>query len=125
MDDLIDSYKNNNVILFVGAGISKNLGLPVWSELIGKIGEELGYDHKIFETYGDSLALAEFYKLKKGSIGPLRSWMDTNWHSGNIDIGSSKIHTLISNLNFPIIYTTNYDRWIEKALDYNKKEGLP
>ncbi len=29
-------------------------------------------------TYGTPLALAEYYKRKKGSLGPLRSWMDAN-----------------------------------------------
>lgn len=39
-------------MLFVGAGVSANLGLPDWNALIGRIAEELGYDPKIFATYG-------------------------------------------------------------------------
>ncbi|MCD8569599.1 MAG: hypothetical protein LRY50_15175 [Geovibrio sp.] len=95
MDDLIASYKNQKVMLFVGAGVSKNLGLPTWSELIDHIGSELGYDPEIFKSYGDNFALAEFYRLKKGSIGPLRSWMDTAWHASKIDISKSQIHESI------------------------------
>lgn len=120
MDELISSYKDGNVILFVGAGVSKNLGLPTWSELIDHIAEELGYDPEIYKSFGESLALAEYYRVKKGSIGPLRSWMDTNWHSDKVDLASSGIHKLIANSKFPMIYTTNYDRWIEKSFDlYN------
>lgn len=115
MDDLIRSYKEGNVILFVGAGVSKNLGLPTWSELIDHIAEELGYDPEIYRSFGDSLVLAEYYRVKTGSIGPLRSWMDTNWHSINVDLNGSKIHELIANSKFPIVYTTNYDRWLEKS----------
>ncbi|MGF1708377.1 SIR2 family NAD-dependent protein deacylase [Enterovibrio baiacu] len=122
MEDLIRSYKDGNVILFVGAGVSKNLGLPTWSELINKIAEELGYDPDIYSTFGESLALAEYYRIKKGTIGPLRSWMDTNWHSSAVDLPSSEIHKSIANAKFPIIYTTNYDRWIERSLElYDKK----
>jgi hypothetical protein len=50
--------------------------------------------------------------------------MDTNWHRSDIDIGKSEVHRLIVELDFPIIYTTNYDRWIEKAFDYFKKQYI-
>lgn len=121
MNELISSYNSKNVILFVGAGVSKSLGLPTWSELIDHIAKELGYDPDIYKTFGDSYALAEYYRVKMGSIGPLRSWMDTNWHSDKVDIEKSEIHKIISNSKFPMIYTTNYDRWIEKSFElYNK-----
>lgn len=122
MDDLIASYREGNVILFVGAGVSKNLGLPTWSELITHIADELGYDPEIYKSFGDSLALAEYYRVKTGNIGPLRSWMDTNWHSANVDLQGSEIHKLIANSKFPMVYTTNYDRWLEKSYElYEKK----
>lgn len=121
MEQLISSFKQGNVILFVGAGVSMNLGLPSWGSLIDKIAEDLDYDPEIYRTFGDNYALAEYYRIKKGSIGPLRSWMDRNWHSTDIKVESSKVHELIAKAEFPIIYTTNYDRWLEFALDYYKK----
>ncbi|MBD9561721.1 SIR2 family NAD-dependent protein deacylase [Pseudomonas sp. PDM09] len=121
MEELISSFKQGNVILFVGAGVSMNLGLPSWGALIDKIAEELDYDPEIYKTFGDNYALAEYYRIKKGSIGPLRSWMDRNWHASEIKIGSSKVHELIAKSEFPIIYTTNYDRWLEYAFDHYKK----
>lgn len=121
MEQLIDAYKQGNLILFVGAGVSMNLGLPSWGSLIDKISEELGYDSEIYKTFGDYPALAEYYKIKTGSIGKLRSWMDREWHSSEINIKKSNIHKLIVEGNFPIIYTTNYDRWIEQAfIQYEK-----
>jgi SIR2-like domain len=105
-------------ILFAGAGLSVHLGLPSWSGLIGKIGEELDFDADIFRGLGSPLALAEYYQLKKGSIGPLRSLLDLQWHDGKIDIGTSKAHKLIVELGFPRIYTTNFDRWIEKSFEH-------
>lgn len=48
--------------------------------------------------------------------------MDTKWHNPNIQIEKSKIHKLIVDLDFPIIYTTNYDRWLEASFDYYKKK---
>ncbi len=115
IDELAIEIKNKRVILFVGAGVSKNLGLPDWEDLINHIAKELGYDPSIFNILGNNnyLELAEFYKLTKGSIGPLRSWMDVEWDKGKEKIENSKIHENIVKLNFPIIYTTNYDRMLE------------
>lgn len=121
MEELISSFKQGNVILFVGAGVSRNLGLPSWEELIDKIAKELDYDPEIYKTLGDNYALAEYYRIKKGSIGSLRSWMDRHWHRAEIDVSTSKVHQYIVEANFPIIYTTNYDRWLELAFDYYKK----
>jgi hypothetical protein len=116
-DELLDAHRTGKLMLFVGAGVSANLGLPNWGELIGHIANELGYDPKIFSTYGNHLALAEFYKKKKGSLGALRSWMDREWHKSTTDIKTSDIHRLITEGNFSRIYTTNYDRWLEYAHD--------
>lgn len=117
IDELLDAHRAGKLMLFVGAGVSANLGLPNWDALIEHIAEELGYDPKIFSTYGTHLALAEFYKKKKGGLGPLRSWMDREWHKPTTDIASSEIHELITKGNFSRIYTTNYDRWLEYAHD--------
>lgn len=116
-DELLDAHRTGKLMLFVGAGVSANLGLPNWSALIAQIANELGYDPAIFATYGNHLALAEFYKKKKGGLGALRSWMDREWHKSTTDIKTSEIHRLITVGNFSRIYTTNYDRWLENAHD--------
>ena len=89
MKQLLSSFEQGKVILFVGAGVSMNFGLPSWKALIDKIAEELDYDPEIYQTFGNNEALAEYYKLKKGKIGPLRSWMDISWHADSIDISTS------------------------------------
>ena len=122
IEELRTSIKNGNVILFVGAGVSATLGLPNWSQLISHISSELGYDDRIFKLYGDSLALAEFYEINKGHIGELRSWMDTKWNIDPEKIKESAIYEAIVKLNFPKIYTTNYDHCLETAFTaWNKK----
>lgn len=118
--ELSHAYQTGKLILFAGAGASANLGLPSWNELISKLAYELNYDSDVFSSYGNYLALAEFYRRKKGTIGPLRSWMDREWHKSSINIGDSDIHRLIALGNFAKIYTTNYDRWLEFAHDFHK-----
>lgn len=64
-DNLKEDYKEGRLILFVGAGVSANLGLPTWSKLIDHLADELGYDPDVFKIYGNFLVLAEYYRIKK------------------------------------------------------------
>lgn len=121
--------QNKNMILFVGAGLSASLGLPTWSQLIEHISEELGYEKNLFSQYGDNLALSEYYFIQNGRIGELRSWMDRNWNVEQSKIENSKIFKAIVDLNFPLIYTTNFDHCLETAYkvwnkDYHKIIGV-
>ena len=43
MEQLQEAYKQNNVILFVGAGVSIGLGIPSWNQLIDKIEMKNGF----------------------------------------------------------------------------------
>ncbi len=117
MQDLIQAIRDKKVILFAGAGVSMNLQLPSFSELIDRLAEELDFDPQVFQLSGDYLSLAEYYILKKGTLGPLRSWMDRKWHDSQVDVEKSEVHKAIVALDFPIIYTTNYDRLIEKTFE--------
>jgi hypothetical protein len=116
-EDLVDAIRYRGAILFVGAGVSKNVGVPTTAEIVNEIARQLDYDPVLFGSLADYRTLAEFYQLNKGTLGPLRSWMDVSWHPHDIDVRSSEIHRLIVELSFPIIYTTNYDRWLEKAFE--------
>lgn len=115
--DLVEAVRQKRAILFVGAGVSKNVGVPTTDEIVAEIAKQLGYDPEWFRTLGDHRALAEYYKLVKGTLGPLRSWMDVTWHRNDVSVRESRIHRLIVELSFPVVYTTNYDRWLEKAYD--------
>lgn len=118
------AIKNRQAILFAGAGVSAVLGAPSWGQLIEHIGEDLGFERDVFRALSDSyLTLAEYYKIQTGSIGPLRSWMDRSWSFSDAIIEASGVHKYISELNFPVIYTTNYDRNIERALHLNNKKA--
>ena len=117
---LREAHRRGKVVLFVGAGISMNLGLPPWSALIEHMARELGIDARSFGDKGGYLTLAEYFRLRHGSIGPLRSWIDREWHHADVRVETSRIHELLAKGRFPLIYTTNYDRWLEAAFDHHK-----
>jgi hypothetical protein len=111
--ELVEAVRERRCILFAGAGLSMAVGLPSWSQLIDHMRAELGLADDV--TDADYQALAEYYRLEKGSIGALRSWMDRTWSVSEQKVAKSKIHKLIVNLDFPILYTTNYDNNLEVA----------
>jgi hypothetical protein len=117
IDILVDAVRTRQAMLFVGAGVSRGLGLPSWQQLIDRMAQELDYDPRVFELFGDYLELAEYYQLRKSTIGPLRSWMDREWHKDPARVDSSGAHSALLDLDFPIVYTTNYDRWLEIAYE--------
>ena len=78
------------------AGLSMSVGLPSWQQFVEHLAEELGLDPATLADTGTSYhALAEYYRIREGSIGPLRSWLDRNWKVSSDRVRGSKIHELI------------------------------
>lgn len=115
IESIVHAIRSRQLIVFVGAGVSKNLGLPLGRELIAQIAKELDYDADVLRQYGKLAELAEYYKLMRSTVGPLRSWMDVAWHGDESRIDASRIHQSLVRMAPYAIYTTNYDRWIEMA----------
>jgi hypothetical protein len=119
---LVDAVRGRRTILFAGAGISMSVGLPSWSELIEHMQSELGLSPG--DTEADYQALAEYHRLQNGSMGPLRSWMDRTWSVSEDKVKGSRIHELIVELDFPIVYTTNYDNNLEAAYHLHGRDFI-
>jgi len=115
LDALAAAVRDRSAILFAGAGLSMSVGLPSWRSLIEHMCRELGLDLGALNGEVGYHTLAEYYRLQKGSIGPLRSWMDRSWSVSEARVRDSRLHQLIVGLDFPIIYTTNYDANLEVA----------
>lgn len=116
IDVLAEAVASRRALLFVGAGVSNEIGLPPWKTLVEHMAEALGLTADELESQAVShQTLAEYYRIRMGSIGPLRSWMDRRWNVPEEAIRKSRLHELIVALDFPRIYTTNYDRNLEIA----------
>jgi hypothetical protein len=116
-------HEEGRLIPFIGAGLSKPLGLPTFSDLIDIIATQLGYEPEVYKLNGNEMQLAEYYVATKGSIGPLRSEMDRRFdRPPDETIAASRAHNALVAMQPSLIYTTNYDRIIERAFELN---GVP
>lgn len=100
----------NKLVIFVGAGISMNCGLPSWNDLIEKFGEKLG--EKISNSE-DVLDIPELFYDNYGKVEYYRILNDTF----NKKLKPHAIHETLKKLNPKYIVTTNYDSLIEDTLN--------
>lgn len=124
IEELARNIKDKKVLLFLGAGISASMGLPDWNTLIKIMGEKLGYDGELFLTFGDYMVLAEHFKQKSRDalFQLLQEKMDLSSREDyEEELAGSEIYKMIMELDFPVIYTTNYDTLIE---DYYRLNGI-
>lgn len=122
--ELAQLYKEKKLIPFIGAGFSIPLSLPSWSLLIKQLGKKLGYDEDIFVELGSFQQLAEFvYDTNQKEWKKFLMTMTTEFNSkeSNERRKKSHQHNALAELDFPTIYTTNYDIHIEQAYEDKKK----
>ena len=120
--ELIRAARDKKLIPFIGAGFSKNLDLPSWDEVLSIIADKLEWSPEVMLSQGDHYQIAEYYKLvKRRSIAELRSELDKLFNDKSINVLDSEPHSLLVELDAPIIYTTNWDTLIERAFQEHKK----
>ncbi len=119
--ELISSHRKHRVILFAGAGVSRTIGVPLIDVVVEHLAAELHLS-SAQANVTNFRTLAEYYELNRnGEVHDFYEWMDRTFHPEAIDICKSEVHRLLIELDFPIIYTTNYDRWIERAFHAHGK----
>lgn len=102
--------RENRLVIFVGAGVSRNSGIPTWNELIESMKSEL--PEKLANDM-DSLKLAQLYKDSRGHkeyMDKVKDVLKCNKAFPNT------LHKIILSLNPCHIITTNYDDLIEQEL---------
>lgn len=104
------AYRNNRLVIFVGAGVSRNSGVPTWDELIAAMKSELPTDLR-FEN--DALKIAQLYKDARGYKEYMDKVKDILLYNKTTP---NPLHKRILSLNPSHIVTTNYDDLIEQEI---------
>lgn len=117
IEEMKKSLENKKLVIFVGAGVSKNSGIPTWGQMVRTFAEQLDYPVKRLSTdeyiripqyyYGvdDSDSHKNYYDLLRKVIQPAAK--------PNI------LNELIAEIKPKHIVTTNYDKLMDMVVkDY-------
>ncbi|WP_286951511.1 MULTISPECIES: SIR2 family protein [Brevundimonas] len=96
-------------VMFVGAGMSMAAGYPSWATLLREIGEELGVSSRDIQ---DLAALAQWSIQESGSATRVRNVIKEQIGADH-DVPPTL--EVIARLPVQHIWTTNYDRLVERA----------
>lgn len=109
------AIKSDELGAFIGAGLSIPAGFCSWKELLKEPAKEIGLD---VEKENDLVNLAQYYvnSKKRTSIDDLIKGEFSKL------VKPTDNHKLLSQLPISTFWTTNYDKLIEKALEYNMKK---
>lgn len=110
-----NAIDTNKLVVFAGAGISVDAGIPNWSTLIDEMKSEIA----IPPNEADYLRIAQMYyneRQQKEYIDKVRTVLKHK------KVKYNEIHEWVFKLNPEHILTTNYDDLLEQVI---KKESLP
>lgn len=109
-----EASKQGRLVIFVGAGVSNNSGVPTWSKLIHEMKNDCGADQ---ET--DELKIAQLYKDARGE----KEYMDKVKEVLKYNkVVPNDIHRAILDLKPCHIITTNYDNLLEQEIENEFKQ---
>ena len=110
--EYIPALERGNAALFVGAGLSKAIGLKDWREFLRDIADEVGLE---VDRETDLLSLAQFHvNRNQGNRHRINQRILNEFTE---DVEPSENHRLIADLPLSAIWTTNYDPLIEDTLE--------
>lgn len=110
----VKELEENNVALFVGAGLSTASGYVNWKELLRPLAKEL--DINIDQEH-DLVAIAQYIKNENGRNNISQHIMDKISPLKQI----TENHKILAKLPINTYWTTNYDKLIEKAIEEEGK----
>lgn len=117
IEDMRTSLRNNKLVIFVGAGVSKNSNIPTWGQMVRVFADKIGYPV-------ERLSTNEYIRIPQYFYGMDDSTGHKEYYDALRDIISSEAEpNLLNNLIVQIhpkhIVTTNYDKLMDHVVtDY-------
>lgn len=111
IEAILEAINKDNLVVFIGAGVSANSTLPSWSDLIKKFAQGLGMNRDL--TSDDYLRIPQYYYNQRG----MKEYYQKINGIFNVKLTPNIIHDRILELKPKHIITTNYDNLIEQAIE--------
>lgn len=129
-DELCAVYSSGRLIPFIGAGVSMSVSWqdgkrgPSWTELVDEATRKLGFsDPSLLRVRGTDLQILEYFRLKKTGVYALTNWLYAEMRPPDEALRNSVIHRQLVELEkCDLIYTTNYDDFIERSFALHGRE---
>lgn len=127
ISELKARYREGRLLPFVGAGVSMGVSWdehgeqkhgPSWSELVDEAARKLGFtDPHLLRVRGEDLQILEYYRKKNhGELAPLRNWLVNELRPpDDALLASPVLRSLVTLDKCPLIYTTNFDDFLERS----------
>lgn len=117
---LAEELQENKLVIFVGAGVSMNCGLPSWNGLIDEFSTYLGINKGNGNSYTseETLLIPQIFYDEFGKI----KYYEILNKVFKKELSCHKIHDYLKELSPNYIITTNYDTLIEKKLNEGIKK---
>jgi len=119
---LLNEFKSENVVLFVGSGVSRNAGLPTWTSLLADLGTRFLDGRKEIEFFGglDPRQQAQWLYHKGGKQAVVAAITDIFSRNGK----ESAVHMLLVTLPLRALITSNWDMLLEEYFTRHGKGRL-
>lgn len=109
--DYAKAIKENRASLFIGSGLSRPAGYVGWKDILRDCAIELGLD--VDKEEKNLITLAEYYHINKRQRTTITQTIKEFFDDSKGRLTTT--HRLISTLPITSIWTTNYDRLLERA----------
>lgn len=109
LDEFSAAVRDEHAAVFVGAGVSMAAGYPSWTGLLAEIGEELGIRSS---DVHDLAALAQWSIQENGGATRVRNVIKREIGR---ELEIPEALRIIARLPVRMLWTTNYDRLVERA----------
>lgn len=111
IEKILEAKEKNQLVVFIGAGVSANSGLPSWSELVTEFAKKLGIDRSLNSE--DYLRIPQYFFNERGQL-EYNQVIEKVFSKQYVP---NPLHDQILSLKPKHIITTNYDNLIEQSLE--------
>ncbi|MBI5653695.1 MAG: SIR2 family protein [Chloroflexi bacterium] len=115
--NLLAEFGKGHGVVFVGAGLSKGAGLPDWKALMRPLADELKCSPDL-----DPTKIAQYYQNTHGLSGRNLLVQHVKRMLNKPGTAPTRNHALLAKISAPIIFTTNFDDLLERALADAKRD---
>ena len=97
---------------------------PSWEEMVNRAATELGFQEpQLIRARGTDLQILEYFKLKFSGQTRLTNWLLKSMNPPDEAILKSPIHNELALMSVcSIVYTTNFDDFIERSFGLHKRQ---